>query len=61
MKFNFNPNKVKTGVRIKSGFLIFPKIINKEFRWLEFAYWKQFFHIKDKMHKAIVINLEWID
>lgn len=27
--------------RIRSGFLFFPKTINAETRWLEFAKWKE--------------------
>jgi hypothetical protein len=27
--------------RIKSGFLLFPKCIEGEWRWLEFAVWRQ--------------------
>ena len=44
-------------VRYKQGFLLFPKTINHDMRWLEFAKWKEEFGKCDWGWTAV----EWID
>jgi hypothetical protein len=42
--------------RIKKGFLFFPKVINNETRWLEFAEWEQKYVVDNAW-----ISTKWID
>jgi hypothetical protein len=42
MRWN-NPRRNDT--RIKSGFLLFPKTLDKETRWLEHAYWLEIYEL----------------
>ncbi|UGO50943.1 hypothetical protein PQE70_gp090 [Bacillus phage vB_BanS_Nate] len=42
MRYKFGKPQPKVGnTRIYGKFLLFPKIINKELRWLEYAYYQQ--------------------
>lgn len=38
-KYKTYPKEYST--RIKRGFLFFPKIIDREYRWLEYTAWEQ--------------------
>jgi len=54
---------VKGKTRIKKGFLLFPKNINGEIRWLEFAKWEQKV-IEFMCENNVVLgwdNDDWID
>jgi len=48
MKIKIKQESAKVGdLRTKSRFLWFPKIINSELRWLEFAQWEEMLLSKD--------------
>ena len=49
--------KKKNGTRrIKSGFLIFPKTINGETRWLESATWIEYYYSKNGW-----VSSQWLE
>lgn len=41
MRFECKPYPKIGAARIKTAFLLFPKEINREVRWLEFASWQE--------------------
>jgi len=57
MRINFNKSPKIGDKRIRTKFLLFPRIINGEFRWLEFANIKQ----ELKAWKAMVPETSGID
>ena len=52
-------------VRIKEKFLLFPLMINRETRWLEFAKWQQEYYIRHSIFGGIFKegwkDVKWID
>ena len=48
-------------VRTKSGFLLFPKCINDEYRFFEHATWKEQFHIGMIFRTTWWEAIEWVD
>jgi hypothetical protein len=66
MRFNFNKIQPKEGdIRIVEKFLLFPRIINKELRWLERAKIKQRYEDEPWPDSRAVaqmwVNKEWVN
>ncbi len=52
------PNYPQEGdIRIRHGFLLFPKVINNELRWLETAWWEE--HYQSMLGEDSEINGYW--
>lgn len=41
MRVRINKDPAIGSSRVKKGFLLLPKMIDREWRWLEYAYWEQ--------------------
>ena len=44
MKFNLKPRLPHGAMRVKSGFLWWPKRVDLQYRWLERAKWRERYH-----------------
>ena len=63
-KIKKKPPLKEGAVRVKSGFLIFPKCIGGEWRWLETALWKQeAVESYDHCHESGMcsVNFKWVN
>lgn len=45
--------------RIKTRFLVLPKTINREVRWLEKATWEEEYHLGYDFHQFVPVR--WVD
>jgi hypothetical protein len=67
MRLRLKENLVLGEKRVKRGFLIFPKIIKDELRWLQYAEWKQEVIYRSIIHDYTYcgqelkwVNVEWL-
>jgi hypothetical protein len=58
MKLDY-PSHSRGKVRFRAGFLLFPKTINKETRWLEFARWVEIFGQKGLVNPNREVEPSW--
>lgn len=60
MRWNKKPYSKHGDVRIKTGFLFFPKSINNEVRFLEYATWEELYLTWETSPSEWVAT-KWID
>jgi hypothetical protein len=63
MRWTSNPNPKEGDLRVRKGFLIFPKCIAGETRWLEYAIWRERFcepYSYDAIDLSYWVGVRWV-